>query len=373
MTTARDYYEILGVTRGANEEEIKRAYYRLARQYHPDVNKEDGAAAKFKEINEAYQVLSNSEKRSLYDRYGHAGVSGQYDPGMGDFSPFADFVESIFGGGFGGMRSATRRGPQRGANLSTVLTLEFEEAVFGVEKELEIPRLETCPTCHGSGAEPGTTPVRCPQCRGTGEVRRATQSIFGTMMASAPCPRCYGEGEVVNTPCHECNGQKRVQMTRKIMVQVPPGVDDGTQIRLSGEGESGTNGGPSGHLILGIAVKPHPLFKREDQQLLLDLPLNIVQATLGDELEIPTLDGTEKLHIPPGTQHGAAFRIKNKGVPYLKRNGRGDLIVTAHVVVPTRLNEKQKSLLRELGRSLPATPSGGDKSLFDKFKDAFKG
>lgn len=371
MTTTRDYYEILGVSRSANEEELKRAYYRLARQYHPDVNKEDGAAARFKEISEAYQVLSDPEKRSLYDRFGHAGVSGQFETGFGDF-PFGDLFESLFGGGLG-MRGAARRGPQPGAHLKTTLTLEFEEAVFGTEKQLEIPRLETCPTCKGSGAEPGTTPVRCPQCRGTGEVRRASQSIFGQFINVTACPRCNGEGEVVNTPCHECHGQKRVQITRKIAVQVPPGVDDGTQIRLGSEGESGTAGGPAGNLYVVISVKPHAVFQRDDHDLLLDLPLNIVQATLGAELDVPTLDGVEQLRIPAGTQHGKTFRIKNKGVPFLKRHGRGDLIVTARIVVPTHLSERQKSLLRELARTLTEDGTGDEKNLLDKFKQAFKG
>ncbi len=370
MTTTRDYYEILGVSRGATDEEIKRAYYRLARQYHPDVNKEDGAASKFKEINEAYQVLSDAEKRGMYDRFGHAGVDGQAQPGYGDF-PFGDIFESFFGGGFG-VRGAARRGPQPGAHLKTTLTLEFQEAVFGADKELEIPRLEVCPTCKGSGAEPGTSPIRCPQCRGTGEVRRASQSIFGQFINVTPCPRCEGEGEVVNTPCHECHGQKRVQITRKLSVKVPPGVDEGTQIRLAGEGESGVSGGPAGHLYVVISIKPHPLFKRDNQDLLLDLPLNIVQATLGDEVEVPTLDGDEKLRIPPGTQQGKTFRIKGRGVPYLKRNGRGDLIVTTRVVIPTHLNERQKSLLREFGRTLQENGTSSAKNIIDKFKDALQ-
>jgi molecular chaperone DnaJ len=370
MTTTRDYYEILGVSRSAGDEEIKRAYYRLARQHHPDVNKEDGAAARFKEINEAYQVLSDPEKRARYDRFGHAGVDGQFEPNFGDF-PFGDLFDSLFGGGFG-MHSQQRRGPQPGAHLKTTLTLEFEEAVFGTEKELDIPRLETCPTCKGSGAEPGTSPMRCPQCRGTGEVRRASQSIFGQFINVATCPRCNGEGEVINTPCHECHGQKRVQIMRKISVRVPPGVDEGTQIRLAGEGESGIAGGPAGHLYVVIAVKPHSLFKRDNQDLLLDLPLNIVQAALGDEVDVPTLDGIEKLRVPAGTQHGKTFRLKNKGVPHLKRNGRGDLIVTTHVVVPSHLNERQKSLLRELGRTLKENGTGEEKNLFDRFKEALK-
>lgn len=371
MTNTRDFYEILGVSRSAGDEEIKRAYYRLARQYHPDVNTEAGASAKFKEINEAYQVLSDSEKRAVYDRFGRAGLNGQVDPGFSDF-PLGDLFESLFGGSFGG-RSQTRRGPQPGAHLKTTLTLKFEEAVFGTEKEIQVPRLETCPTCKGSGAEPGTSPVRCPQCRGTGEVRRASQSIFGQFVNVAPCPRCGGEGEIVNTPCHECAGQKRVQMTRKIMVQVPPGVDDGTQIRLAGEGESGTHGGPNGHLYVQLAVEPHPLFKRENQDLMYDLPINIAQAALGDDIDVPTLDGLEKLHIPAGTQNDKHFRIKNKGVPHLKRGGRGDLIVTARVQIPTHLNEKQKALLRELARSLSGHAPSEDKNLLDKVKDALVG
>lgn len=369
MTTTRDYYETLGTTRAASDADIKRAYYRLARQFHPDVNDSPEATARFKEINEAYQVLSDPEKRALYDRYGHAGVEGQFATGSGDF-PFGDIFETFFGSGFA--RTATRRGPQPGAHLKTTLTLEFEEAVFGIEKELEIPRLEVCPSCRGSGAEPGTTPVRCPHCRGSGEVRRASQSIFGQFVNVTACPRCSGEGQVVNTPCHECQGQKRVQLARKLSVKVPPGVDEGTQIRLAGEGEAGVSGGPPGHLYVVIAIKPHPLFRRDEHDLLLDLPLNVAQAALGDDVLVPTLEAPDKLHIPAGTQHGKTFRLKGKGVPYLRRTGRGDLLVTARIVVPTHLNEKQKALLRELARTLNTDPLAEDKGILDKVKDAFK-
>ena len=371
MTTTRDYYEILGVPRSASQEELKRAFYKLARQHHPDVNKSPDAAAQFKEINEAYQVLSDPEKRAAYDRFGKAGVNGGFDAGFSDI-PFTDIFETLFGAGFGG-RTRTRRGPQPGAHLKTTLTLEFEEAVFGADKEISVPRLETCQACKGTGAEPGTTPVRCPQCRGTGEVRRATQSIFGQFINVAPCPRCNGEGEVINTPCHECGGQKRVQVMRKLVVKVPAGVDEGTQIRLQGEGESGTNGGPSGHLYVQIAIKPHPHFRRDGQDLLYDLPLNIAQAALGDEVEIPTLDGNETLKIPAGTQHGKMFRIKNKGVPNLKRSGRGDLVVTTYIQVPTHLSEKQKALLREFARTLNSAPPNEDRKLVDQLKDALMG
>jgi molecular chaperone DnaJ len=373
MTSTHDYYEILGVPRAASAEDLKRAFYKLARQYHPDVNKEPDAPAKFKEINEAYQVLSDPDKRAMYDRFGKAGVSGYpgADTGFGDI-PFTDIFESLFGAGFG-TRTRTRRGPQPGAHLKTTLTLEFEEAVFGADKEISVPRLETCPACKGSGAEPGTTPTRCPQCRGTGEVRRATQSIFGQFINVAPCPRCNGEGEVINTPCRECGGQKRVQVMRKLVVKVPPGVDEGTQIRLHGEGESGTGGGPSGHLYVQIAIKPHPKFRRDNQDLLYDLPLNIAQAALGAEVQVPTLEGEELLKIPAGTQNGKTFRVKGKGVPNLKRSGRGDLIVTTHIVVPTHLTEKQKALLRELARTLDNTPPTEDKNFLDQLKDAIRG
>jgi molecular chaperone DnaJ len=371
MTSTRDYYEILSVTRTASAEEIKRSFYKLARQYHPDVNKEPDAAARFKEINEAYQVLSDPDKRASYDRFGKAGVSGGFEGGFADV-PLNDIFETIFGAGFGA-RTRTRRGPQPGAHLKTTLTLEFEEAVFGADKEISVPRLETCGSCKGSGAEPGTTPTRCPQCRGSGEVRRATQSIFGQFINVAPCPRCGGEGEIIAAPCHECGGQKRVQVMRKLVVKVPAGVDEGTQIRLQGEGESGTNGGPSGHLYVQIAIREHPLFERDNQDLLYTLPLNIVQAALGDEVTVPTLDGDEVLRIPAGTQHGKTFRIKNKGVPNLKRSGRGDMIVTTRIDVPTHLNEKQKALLREFSRTLNGQTPTEDKGLLDQLKDAIMG
>ncbi len=359
VPTKRDYYEILGLRRGANDDEIKRAFRKLAKQYHPDTNLGDkNAAEKFKEIGEAYGVLSDPEKRSLYDRYGHNMPQGGFASDFRGFG-FSDIMEEFFGFG---TRSAARRGPQPGAHLKYNLTLSFEEAVFGTDKVLEIPRLETCPNCHGSGAEPGTSPVRCPTCQGTGEVRRAQQSIFGSFVNVATCPRCGGEGEVVSTPCSNCHGQKRVQATRKISVRVPPGVDDGTQIRLAGEGEAGTRGGPIGNLYVVISVKNHPLFRREGTDLLLDLPVNIVQAALGDEITVQTLDGVVRLTVPPGTQHGKSFRIKDQGVPSLRRNGRGDLVVTVQLVVPRNLNEKQKALLREFARTVE------DEAIFDRDK-----
>jgi molecular chaperone DnaJ len=373
MSSKRDYYEVLGVSRGADREEIKKAYRRLARQYHPDVNKSGDAEERFKEINEAYEILSDDQKRAMYDRFGHAGT--RVDAGGFDdfgFGGFADIFEDFFTG-FGVRTGASaRRGPRRGADLRYDLTLTFEEAVFGCEKELELPRNEVCPHCKGSGAEPGTQPIRCPQCNGTGEVRRVQQSILGSLVNVTTCPRCHGEGEVITTPCNECHGTREVRRTRKIEVKIPAGVDDGTQIRLAGEGEAGVHGGPPGNLYVILKVKPHRYFRRQEQDLYLDLSINIAQAVLGDEIEVPTLEGSELLTIPPGTQSGETFHIRGKGVPHLQRHSRGDLLVTVHVRIPTALTENQRYLFQELARTLgkEVTPQG-EKSFFDKVKNAF--
>lgn len=370
----RDYYEVLGVGRDADENAIKSAYRKLARQYHPDVNKSEDAEERFKEINEAYEVLSDSEKRSAYDRFGHAAAQGGFGaggPGAGfdGFPGFTDIFQEFFGG-FGGMRGA-QRGPARGSDLRYDLEISFQEAVFGVEKEIEVSRQELCPQCQGSGAEPGTKPIRCPQCNGTGEVRRAQQTILGQFVSVTTCPRCNGEREIATTPCTMCRGQKRVRVTRRLAVNVPAGVDDGMRIRLANEGEPGERGGPGGSLFVVLHVKPHPVFQRQETDILLELPVNIVQATLGTEIEVPTLDGMSKLTIPPGTQHGAIFRMRGKGVPVLRTNRRGDQLVTVRVVVPDRLNEKQRKLLQELGESLGLESLGKDnRSVFEKFMDA---
>ncbi len=371
----RDYYEVLGVGRDADENAIKSAYRRLARQYHPDVNKSDDAEERFKEINEAYEVLSDADKRAAYDRYGHAatqggfGAGGPGGAGYGGFPGFGDIFEEFFGG-MGGMRGAAR-GPARGADLRYDLEITFQEAVFGAEKEVEIPRQEACPVCQGSGAEPGTKPIRCPQCNGTGEVRRAQQTILGQFVSVSTCPRCNGEREIATTPCTNCRGQRRVQVTRKLAVSIPAGVDDGMRIRLAGEGEPGERGGPMGNLFVVLHVKPHPLFQRQENDILLELPVNIVQATLGTELDVPTLDGTAKLTIPAGTQHGEVFRLRGKGVPILRSSRRGDQLVVVRVVVPEKLNDKQKKLLKELGESLGLESLGKDnRSLFEKLIDA---
>jgi len=349
MSDKRDYYEVLGVGRSAGQDEIKKAYRGLARQYHPDVSKSPDAEAKFKEINEAHEVLSDQEKRATYDRFGHSGVQGRWgdfsDFGFGGFSDIFDLF------GFG-PRTRSRSAPRRGADLRYDLTISFEEAVFGCEKELEIPRYEACPRCHGGGAEPGTSPIRCPQCNGAGEVRRTQQSILGSFINVSACPRCQGEGEVVNTPCSECRGQKRVRVTRTISVKVPAGVDNGTQIRLAGEGEPGTRGGPPGNLYVVLSVKPHRYFRRQDNNIIMELAINVAQAALGDEVMVPTLEGEERLGISAGTQTGKVFRLRGHGVPYLRRNGRGDQLVIVQVAVPTDLSDKQKQLFMDLGKTL---------------------
>jgi len=367
----RDYYEALGVDRNADEAVMKKAFRKLAQQYHPDVNPSPEAEAQFKEINEAYQVLSDPQKRAVYDRYGHAGLSGAagaggYNQGFGDLS---SIFEDIFGGFAGGRRGgAGRNAPRRGADLRVDISLSFEQAAFGTERELEVPRMEECDRCHASGAEPGSSPERCSTCGGTGEVQRRQQSpLFGTIVTASPCPRCNGAGEIINSPCAKCSGQKRVRVTRKLKVNVPAGVDDGTRIRLAGEGEPGVLGGPAGNLYVVISVEAHPLFVRNEFDLHMELSINIAQAALGATVQIPTLDGApDKLEIPAGTQTGKSFRKRGLGIPRLQRTGRGDLIVTARIVTPTNLNNEQKELLRRLAESFGDESVEHKKGFFDR-------
>lgn len=370
MAVKRDYYEVLGVSRSATPEEIKKSFRRLARQYHPDVNKEPDAEARFKEINEAYDVLSNQEKRAMYDRFGHNMPSGGpgFDP-FGGADPFGSIFEAFFGGGMGGGRQ-TQRGPQRGADLRYTLEISFEEAVFGTEKEIEFLRLETCPTCNGSGAEPGTSPVRCPKCNGLGEIRQRAP-IFN-MVTVTTCDQCRGEGTVIAVPCHECHGEGRVSQARTLTVKIPAGVDGSSQIRITGEGEAGPRGGPHGNLYVALSVQPHKYFVREGNDILLELPLNVAQAALGVEIEVPTVDGTERLRIPPGTQSGTPFRLRGKGVPHLRGSGRGDQIVVTRVSVPKKLTEQQRRLFQELEKSLDPVQigEGQDDGFFGRLRSA---
>ncbi len=368
----RDYYEILGVGRNASNDEIRAAFRKLARQYHPDVNKEDGAEEKFKEVNEAYGVLSDPEKRARYDRFGREGLGN-----MGGFRDYTvdinDFFEEFLGGfGFStGRRS--RNSPRRGRDLQMQVMLTFEEAVFGVEKEVEFQREETCSRCGGSGAEPGTTPVRCSTCNGQGEVRQVRQTFLGQMVQTAICPTCNGRGEIISSPCKTCNGSGLERKTVKKKVQVPAGVDNGTQIRLAGEGGPGTFGGPNGSLFLLLDIQPHKFFKRRENDIILNLDINVAQAALGAEIEVPTLDGNEKLKIPSGTQPGKVFHIKNKGVPHLRRSGRGDELVIVNVAVPTKLTKEQRELFEKLAESLGTTVKPQEKGFLDWLNEALGG
>ncbi len=373
----RDYYEVLGIARTASDDEIKKAFRRLAKQYHPDANKEQGAEARFIEINEAYEVLSDAQKRAAYDRYGHAGVGSAAGAGFGDFSNFSsinDLFETFFAGAAGSQR---RTGTQRGADIRYELTITFEEAVFGCQKEIELPRWETCTSCRGSGAQPGTSTSRCPSCQGTGEIRRVQQSIFGQFVNVTICERCRGEGRVITTPCEKCRGQGRVRNNRRVVVNIPAGVDDGINVRVTGEGEVSARGGTPGNLYVILTVKPHPYFKRQGNDIIYELPISFTQAALGDEVDVPTVDGkATALKIPPGTQSGRSFRMKGLGVPVVHSSARGDEHVIVKVVTPTNLTPEQKHLLEEFARLEREQSEQNGKNifrdLFEKTKDVFQ-
>lgn len=370
----RDYYDVLGVPRGASDDELKSAFRRLARQYHPDVSSEPDAEEKFKEINEAYAVLSDGEKRAAYDRYGHAGVNTQ---GMPDFTniDLSDILEGLFGfGGFGGMGGRrTRNAPRRGADLTGRVKLTFEESAFGVEKEIQIIRDEFCETCNGSGAKPGTSRQTCPQCNGQGEVRQVHQTLLGSMVQVVTCPRCNGAGDVIETPCETCNGRGLERKTVNKLVAIPPGVSDGVQIRLAGEGQPGIHGGPHGNFYLEIEVEKHDFFRRKGDDILLDLDINIAQAVLGDEIRIPTLNGDVELRIPPGTQPGKTFRLRGRGIPHLRGSGTGDQLVTVSVQIPTRLSSEQRELFEQLAKTMDPNIKIQDQSFLDKLREVFGG
>lgn len=372
MATKRDYYEVLGVARTATEEDIKKAFRKLAFQYHPDRNKNLDAEARFKEINEAYEVLSDAQKRASYDRFGHNGPQGFGGfEGFGGFSGFGGFGD-IFETFFGGTATAGRRGPQRGADLRYDLQISFEEAVFGCEKEIDLTRTETCSACNGSRAAPNSQPAVCPTCQGSGEVRRVQQSIFGQFVNVSMCERCRGEGRIISDPCQQCRGTGRERRVRKLAIKIPAGVDDGSQIRLTGEGDGGGPGGRPGNLYVAISVKPHDYFERRGDDIIYDLAINVSQAALGDEVHVPTVEGEFELKVPPGTQTGKVFILRDKGVPHLRGGGRGDQLVRVHVTIPRELNEKQRQLFQELGKTLGREPHPQEgKSFFDRIKEAF--
>lgn len=378
----RDYYDILGVPRNASKEDIKRSFRQLARQYHPDVSDSPDAEARFKEINEAYRVLSDDERRAAYDRFGHAAVNGAFQNGgfSGGFPGFDEIFEEIFGG-FGGFTGSRRRrrGPAPGRDLRYDLRIDFEQAVFGAEVDIDVSRRETCPVCHGSGAEPGTSPRRCPECNGTGQVRRVQQAFGFNMVNVTDCPRCRGRGEIIDTPCHECSGQGQVTRTRKLTVKIPPGVDDGMQIRLGGEGEPSPNGGPPGDLYVVLQVTPHEIFERRNDDIILAVSVNVAQAALGDVISVPTVDGEAELTIPPGTQSGRVIRLRGKGVPKLRRDGttsgRGDQLVVLTVEIPAKLTKEQRELFEALGRTLgrDVVPQKAGRGFLDRVADFFGG
>ena len=368
----RDYYEVLGLGRDAGEQDIKSAYRKLALKYHPDRNPDDAAAEdRFKEAAEAYSVLSDAQKRAAYDRFGHPGLQGAgggggYDPNQ--FSDFSDILGNFFGfgdlfGGGGGRRSRA----QRGEDVRYDLEIAFEEALFGMSADIQVPRMEACEHCHGSGSEPGSGPTTCPTCHGRGEILYQQ----GFLSVRRTCSTCAGSGQIIRNACQECRGQGYRQAQRKLKINIPAGVDDGTRLRLTGEGQPGAQGGPPGDLYVFLKVREHAFFERHENDLHCTVPLNVAQAALGCEIDIPTFEGPQRVKVPEGTQSGAQFKLRHKGVAALNGGGRGDLIVHIDVKVPTRLSRDQRRLLELLRESLPVnnTPSG--KGLFDKVKDYF--
>ena len=372
MASKRDYYDVLGLSKTSSDDDVKKAFRKLAFKYHPDRNKESKAEERFKEINEAYAVLGDPEKRAAYDQFGHRGSEGGFSgsgmEGFG-FGGLGDIFDSFFGG----TRTRTRSARQKGSDLRASLRISFEEAVFGADKEFSVARNETCDRCRASGAEPGTQPERCGACEGSGEVRRAQQSIFGQFVNVTACDRCRGSGRVIKSPCTQCNGASRVRKTRKISLVIPPGVDDGSQIRLSGEGEPGNMGGPPGNLYVQLGVGQHTVFERDGDNILLEYPVDIAQAALGVEITIPTVDGSVGLKVPNGTQTGKVFRLRGKGVPHLNGSGRGDQLVMVKVVIPKSLDKHQRSLLEELAKTFDSSlRSGEGKSIFDRIKETLR-
>jgi molecular chaperone DnaJ len=373
MAVKRDYYEILGVDRGASEEEIKRAFRRAAQKHHPDVDTSTGAEARFKELNEAYRVLSDRQRRAAYDMFGHAGVDGASaagEPFGGGFGPFGDIFDAFFGGSPAGGRRRQR--VVAGADLRYDLTITLAEALSGVTREIRFPTLVRCETCAGSGAEPGSEPERCPECNGTGERRRVSQTILGQMVNIKACPRCNGEGRVIGTPCHTCRGDGRIREDRRLEVTIPPGIESGQRIALEGQGEAGPRSGPPGDLYVMVTVRDDPDLVRRGSELWAEVPVTFAQAALGGRVPVRTVEGTEDVEVPAGTQSGQEIRLRGRGMPRLRGAGRGDLHVVVTVVVPAKVSKREKELLQQLNEvSAPAVLPKSGPSLGDRLRDLF--
>ena len=371
----RDYYEVLGVNKNASEDEIKKAYKKLARKYHPDLNPGDKVAEeKFKEVNEANEVLGDPQKKARYDQFGFAGVDPSYGGGAGggaggfDFGDLGDIFGSFFGGGFGGGARRNPNAPRRGESIRMSLTVDFIEAAFGCEKEIQLERSEQCPTCKGNGCAPGTTPEICPDCHGTGSVTQAQRTPFGVMQSQAPCGKCRGTGKIIHKPCPDCHGSGNVRKRKTIKINVPAGIDNGQTISLRGQGHAGSNGGPAGDLLVTVMIRPSETFQREGTAVYTEAPITFAQATLGAELEIDTIDGKVKYSIPEGTQTGTVFRLRGKGIPVLNGRGRGDQYITVTVETPKNLNKAQKEALKAFCDTLGESNYNHGKTIFGKKK-----
>ena len=375
MAEKRDYYEVLGVKKGASEDELKKAYRKLAKENHPDLHPGDKECeARFKEINEAYEVLSDPDKRAKYDQFGHAafdpsqGFGGGGFGGFEGFGGFGDIFSDIFGGGFGfgGGGGRNPNAPRKGDNLRATVNIKFEEAAFGVKKDVFVSKIEQCPDCKGTGCAEGTTAEVCPDCKGTGTVMSTKRTPFGMVQSSEQCPKCKGRGKIIHSPCKTCRGIGSVRRQHKVSVSIPAGIDDGQTISLKGQGNAGLNGGPAGDLLITVLVQPHARFERDGASILLDQEISFAQAALGAEVEVPTLDGKVKLNIPEGTQSGTTFRLKGKGVPFLRNGGRGDQFVTVNVAVPRSMTSTQKNALRRYAETMGETVE--QKNIFGKHK-----
>jgi molecular chaperone DnaJ len=376
MTTSkRDYYDVLNISRDASEEDVKKAFRKLALEFHPDRNRSEGAEGRFKEVNEAYQVLSDAKKRADYDRFGHAAVGangGRGFDGYENFGGFGDIFDAFFGGGFGSQTRTSANTPRRGNDLQTRLTITFNEAVFGAEKDIDIQRIDVCERCQGSRSEPDSDKTLCNNCKGSGQVRRSHQGFFGQFVQVTTCGVCRGEGNTISDPCTQCRGAGRERRKRRLAVTIPAGIDDGTQIRLNREGEAGLNAGGPGDLYVVLDIQGHEVFQRSGNDIHVSIPVSVPQATLGATIEVATLEGDQKITIPAGTQPGDQIMLKNKGVPHLRSNRRGDQIVTVRVEVPKSLTEEQRQLFAALSESMGDEGVSG-KGLFDKVKDVLTG